>query len=135
MDFYLQQHNCTQRLIDEWVKYHGLIIALDFDNTIFDYHSDGQTFDQIISLIKECKKYGCKVVIFAAREEEDYDFIRNHCKSIGIDIDGINENMPYLPYKTRKIYYNVLLDDRAGLKSAFESLSVALYYIKEKIRK
>ena len=130
MDYYLEQSNCTKRLIDEWIKYHGLIIALDFDNTVFDFHGDGQTYNDVISLIKECKQYGCKVVIFAAREKEDYDFIRSHCKSIGIEIDAINENIN-VNFNTRKIYYNILLDDRAGLPSAYDALLNALNYIKK----
>jgi len=130
VDYYLNQYACDERLIFEWLKYGNLIVALDFDNTIFDYHEDKQTYLDVINLVKECKKYGCKIVIFSAREESDYDFIRTHCSSVGIELDGINENMPYLHYKARKIYYNVLLDDRAGLPSAFKSLSNALNYIK-----
>ena len=39
-----------------------------------------------------------------------------------IPFDAINENPPFFKSKSRKIYYNELLDDRAGLRESFERL-------------
>lgn len=44
-------------------------------------------------------------------------------------VDYINES-PIM--KTRKPYYNTLLDDRAGLQEAFGVLDVLIYRIKNK---
>ena len=54
MDFYLNNNNCTQRLINEYKKYGKLIVAYDFDNTVYDFHSKGYKFNKIIDLIREC---------------------------------------------------------------------------------
>lgn len=40
-----------------------------------------------------------------------------YCKHFGIAVDYINENPEIM--NTRKPYYNILLDDRAGLECAF----------------
>jgi len=37
----------------------------------------------------------------------------------------------YIPFKGKKLYYNILLDDRAGLSSAYYCLRQALNRIKE----
>lgn len=55
--------------------------------------------------------------------------IQEYCKEIGIKIEGININ--YLPQfkNSGKIYYNILLDDRAGLETSYNILHKLLNYI------
>ena len=122
-DPYLSKYNATVRLKDEYKKYGKIIVALDYDDTIFDFHKKGHTYEAVITLIKRCNKLGFYVVIFTGSEKEKYDSIREHCARIGIEITGINENaFPMNVGNNGKIYYNVLLDDRAGLDSAFAAL-------------
>lgn len=52
MDFYLQAGNSYQRLEDEFKKYGKLIFCVDFDDTIFDFHKKGRTYDDLIQLLK-----------------------------------------------------------------------------------
>ena len=56
--------------------------------------------------------------------------MRSRCKDIGIEIDYINESPPYIPFTGNKVYYNIMLDDRAGLSAAYN----ILYKTKEIIR-
>lgn len=67
---------CKKRLLEEYKKYGELIVAFDYDNTIFDYHNNGEL--------------------------------------------QINQSS-VLP-KSYKPYYNILLDDRAGLEESYEIL-------------
>lgn len=125
------------RLVEEYKKYKSLVVALDFDNTIFDYHEKGYEFTQIINLIKKCKEIGFKIVIFSGSAKERHLFIHQYCQDLGIFIDGINENViDWYPDKTldwtgSKIYYNILLDDRAGLESAYKLLNTLVLAIEE----
>lgn len=48
----------------------------------------------------------------------------------GIHIDYINESPLYIPFTGNKIYYNIMLDDRAGLSAAYK----ILYETKERIK-
>lgn len=125
-DPFLNKNTTFLRLLEEYRKYNSLVVAVDFDNTIYDFHKKGYTFPAVIDLLKECNKVGFKVVIFTASPKERFDEIRQYCKDIGVFIDGINEevidSMKGGDRTNRKIYYNVLLDDRAGLGEAYEVL-------------
>lgn len=48
----------------------------------------------------------------------------------GGEVHYINQSPPYIPYSGNKVYYNILLDDRAGLSAAYE----ILYETKERIK-
>jgi hypothetical protein len=49
-DPYINDLRCIKRLISEWVKHKSLIIAYDYDNTVFDYHNLGYEFNGLIKL-------------------------------------------------------------------------------------
>lgn len=127
MDFYLDKKNTYQRLVSEYEKYESLVVAFDFDNTVYDYHNAGIEFSEVISLLIDLKKIGCYMIVFTANEDEI--FVKNYCKKMAIPFDVINENPPFHKSNSRKIYYNILLDDRAGLKEAYEHLKMLIHYI------
>lgn len=120
---------CFSRLISEYQKYDGkLIVAFDFDNTIFDYHNEGGNYSRIINLLKECSDMGFIMILFTCDDSEDsIEWKKKYCSHYGIKIDYINES-PIL--NTKKPYYNVLLDDRAGIYEVIDYLEQTLYVIK-----
>lgn len=120
---------CIKRLINDYEKHKNLIVAFDFDNTIYDYHNEGGDYSEVIELLRECSQLGLTMVLFTANEDEDKLILcKSFCKDKGIRIDYINES-PVMP--TRKPYYNILLDDRAGLEEAYFTLKTLVEYIKE----
>lgn len=120
-DEYLNEHAAVERLVNEWEKYGKLIVAYDFDETVFDYNKKGATYEQVIELLKTCKQLGCTMIVFTCRPFEHYEIVENYLKENGIPYDFINENDPTVEFETsRKIFYNIFFDDRAGLKSAYE---------------
>ena len=122
-DPFLSNRNATERLMQEYKKHKKLIIAVDFDDTIFDFHGHGNKHGTVISLLKRAQNLGFYLVIFTASAPERYDLIRQYCESVGLKIASINQNpIPMIYGNHGKIYFNILLDDRAGLESAFESL-------------
>jgi len=132
IDTFYDTKHCVERLYKEWVQHPKLIIACDFDDTIFDFHNRGQTHDDVVDLLKECKSLGFYVVLFSASKPERYPFMMEYCKNLGVEVDGINKNVIELPYGNNgKIYYNILLDDRAGL---FQAVTILLMVI-QKIKK
>ena len=64
-DPYLIDTVSIQRLVKEWVKHKSLIIAYDYDNTVFDYHNNGYEFEFVIDLLRESKKYGDKFIVYS----------------------------------------------------------------------
>lgn len=131
LDPYLNDLNCVKRLVNEWVKHKSIIIAYDYDNTVFDYHAIGYKFDDIISLLRECKKYGAKFIVFSCSPIERHTEMINYLDNNDIPWDKINENIIELYGGEGKLFYNILLDDRAGLKTAFTILNVSLKIIKQ----
>jgi hypothetical protein len=130
MDYYLQDLNVINRLVDEWEKYGKLVIAYDFDNTVYDFHNKGYKFDKVIELLRECREYGAYFIVFTASLPSRYEFIRNYLDENNIPYDSINEDYHETSYMGRKIYYNILLDDRAGLSSAYQNLKWTLDILK-----
>lgn len=127
MDQYLNKNRSFNRLKEEYFKYNGLVVAYDFDNTVYDFHKTGETYHQVIRLLQDLKKVGCTLICFTANEDEE--FVKSYCSLINIPLDYLNENPPFFKSNSRKIYYNVLLDDRAGLKQVYNELVMLRNYI------
>lgn len=128
---YLKDTSCIYRLVDEYKKYGSIVVAYDFDNTVYDYHSKGHDYVEVVRLLRAAEKAGCYLIVFTA--EEDVAKIKKILSKQNIPYDSINENPPFFKGKSGKIYYNILLDDRAGLKSAYKQLKTAIKIIKDKI--
>lgn len=130
-DPYFSTETCVDRLYFEYSLHKKLIIALDFDDTIFDFHKKSRAYDNVISLIKECQELGFYIVIFTGSPLDKYNSIREYCINIGIQITSINKNAFPLPFgNDGKIYFNILLDDRSGLGQSYDILQRTLQKIK-----
>lgn len=131
-DPYFDTDFCVERLYKEYSAHKKLIVALDFDDTIFDFHDKGYQYTQIIDLILECQTYGFYIVIFTGTPPEKWPDILSHCEKLSIKPSTINKNPIPLPFgNDGKIYYNILLDDRSGLQQSFEILRKTVDKIKE----
>lgn len=128
MDEYLKAGASYLRLHKEYEKYGSLVIGVDFDGTLYDYHKTGQTYDNVIQLVKDLKSIGCKIIIWTA--QADHALVETYLKDKEIPFDGINTDGVPLNYETRKPFFSALLDDRAGLKQAYEELSMLVFTIK-----
>lgn len=118
---------CITRLIEEYNKHKKLVIGFDFDNTIFDCHNNGQCYAQVINLLKECKELGFILCLYTAELRPEWiDWKVMYCEHFGIKPDYVNES-PLLS-GTKKPFFNLLLDDRAGLQSAFSVLQEVVKY-------
>lgn len=131
MDRYLDDANVIERLVSEWTRYGRLVVAYDYDNTVYDYHQAGLVFRDVPQLLRECRAMGAYLIVFTACGEDQYPAIRSYLEEQDIPFDAINENPPFVPVASgRKIYCNILLDDRAGLGSAYRCLKSALEMMK-----
>jgi len=129
-DFYMDDKNCISRLYEEYKKYQSLIIAFDYDNCVYDYYKKGRKFDNVINLLRMCKELGFHLVVFTSCNDDRIPEIRKYLNDNNIPFHSINETPDYIPFQGRKIYYNILLDDRAGLASAFNILETVVYQIR-----
>jgi hypothetical protein len=107
------------RLRGDYLKHGSLFVAFDFDNTVYDYHMAGIDYSEIINLLKECYELDFTLILFTSNEGRKLEDAEYFLKNIGVKYSYVNENPAF---KTRKPYYNVLLDDRAGLVEAYTML-------------
>lgn len=122
MDYYLDNENAVNRLVDEWRKHKKIIIAYDFDDTVYDFHKKGFTYNNVIELLQRCKKVGAYFIVFTACGKDEEEKIKDYLHEYRIPFDKINENLDFISFAGRKVYYNIMLDDRAGLQSSYDCL-------------
>lgn len=139
----MKTNTCVDRLVREWRLHNKIIIAVDFDDTVFDYHGKWESMTKrwhesehekdVVDVVKEAQEFGAYVVMFTAapRGLDDWGVQRNHMAALGIRVDSVNANPVELPFgHDGKPYYNILLDDRAGLGQSLYVLHKALLTMK-----
>ena len=127
---FLSPQRCIDRLVEDYLKHKNLIIAFDFDNTIYDYHKTGEDFSEVADLLKECSDLGLTLILYTAQEEKsEIDWRVKYCEDLGLKVSYVNES-PVMK-ESKKPYFNILLDDRAGLDSTYYQLNDAFQIIKK----
>lgn len=121
-DEFLNLENSYNRLKKEYMEHGKLIIAYDFDSTVFDSHNTGSSYEMVRELIRKWKNHAY-FIVFTSSESDRFDEIRKILDELNLPYDSINEDAPFIPFKGRKVYYNILLDDRAGLAQTYGELN------------
>ncbi len=124
---YMSSDVVLERLLGVHRTHGALTVAVDFDNTLFDFHyererrlRDEHDYGEVYDLLRRLKAVGCHIVVWTANQDEG--FIARFLREREVPFDAINENPPYLKSTARKIFYNVLLDDAAGLRETYLTL-------------
>lgn len=110
-----------KRLFDAYEEHDRLIIAYDLDDTVRPYKS--KSCEDVKTLIKRAKRIlKPYFIVFTANphKEKNIAFL----EAEGLPYDAINENAEFIGRygDGLKVYYNLLLDDKAGLKEAYDAL-------------
>lgn len=129
MDEYLKPESAFNRLLTEYRKHGSLVIGFDFDNTVHDFHKRGYTFEMVISLLQEMKEIGFKLICWTCYK--DHSYVIKYLEDNNIPFDTINTDGIPLPWETRKPYFSALLDDRAGLREVYDTLTKLVNLIKQ----
>lgn len=133
------QQACLERLKNEYDKYGKLIVAFDFDNTIYDFHKNEGDYSEVIDLLKECIKLEFDLILFTV--DEDPDKVSEKVRwLVSNDLWSYKSshffvNTGPLFSGSRKPYYNILLDDRAGLEESYNILKQVVDYANSKFSK
>lgn len=92
------------------------IIAVDFDGTLSlgtNYPRIGQPNQPLIDFLLTMQSKGFGVVLWTCREGEELDEAVDWCKCHGLEFDAVNENPPYVSFRSRKVVAEMYIDDRA----------------------
>ena len=129
-DPYTKMSQCVNRLYNEYSRHPRLIVAVDFDDTVYPYHNKNETHERVLNVLKKCQEHNFYIVLWTASAPERFSYMKEYMKNKGIVVDSINTNPISLPFGNNgKIYYNILLDDRARLASALDTLETLLLLI------
>jgi hydroxymethylpyrimidine pyrophosphatase-like HAD family hydrolase len=128
MDFYLNSGNSSVRLLDEYNKYGTLVVAFDFDDTVYDFHNKGRMYTDVITLLQNLKSINCYLICWTGNTNDV--FVKSYLDENHIPFDAINENPPFYKSPSRKVYANAYLDDRAGLRQVYDELNNIVLTIK-----
>ena len=132
-DPYLHNEVVLERLLREYKEHGGLVVAFDFDNTVYDYHKRGETYDRVIKLLRRLSKVkGISLVVWTGTAKERYEFVEEYLRENQIPFNAINQNPSFFQSSSPKIFYSILLDDRAGLESAYRTCLAFLRKIEVK---
>ena len=129
MDEYLKPNSSFLRLLNEYSEYGSLIIGVDFDNTLYDYHKKGENYEMVRQLVRDLKEIGCQIIIWTA--SNDLQFVEQFCRENNIPNDGINIQGIKLGWESRKPFFSALLDDRAGLQQVYQELNLLTKIVRE----
>lgn len=79
--YFLDNNNFFNRILYYYNKEkendRKLIIACDFDDTLYDCRNLGYDFTEMIELIQNISKYAY-IIIFTARPENEYPFVSEY---------------------------------------------------------
>lgn len=117
----MKQHKLLQKLLDQYYKHGSIIVAYDFDDTVYPYSLEVEELKDTVSLIKKLDSSGHTV----------------YCYTSNTDIEKVTLYLNYnrIPYysinkspvdSVGKQFYNVLLDDKSGLNETKEVLEIFL---------
>ena len=110
-----------QRLIEQYQKQDRIIIAYDFDDTVSPcYCSNCTEVQSVLRMIKE--NLNAYFIVYTSNN--NHIGIKRFLDFHGLPYDAINENAPFVPFDNPKdkLFYNILLDDKAGLGEAVRTL-------------
>lgn len=150
-DRFLNIEESLERLKRDYNNYHNIIIAFDFDDTVFDYHRRGDTFDTVIELLQRAQEHGLSLICLSrVYDEEDIIFKSKYIQQVlNLKLDTedkkinsssekyneghLNDMDPATLFDNyyNKPHYNIFLDDKAGLSEACQILEKFLDYLDE----
>lgn len=121
-----------EKLHEQYKKHNQIIVAYDFDDTVREWNPDkpyegvvGRHMDVVKLLRKTKERVNAKFICYTAREHDNpatIEYITKFCKENDIPLDSINENVIDWYASPSKLFYNIFLDDKAGLETAFDIL-------------
>lgn len=113
------------KLVHQWKCHGALIIAFDFDDTVSDFDKtfgNPALVGHVRNVLRRAKFLGHTLVCYTCRYKHNPELVE-FLQAQDLYTDYINES----PVKTDgKLFYNVFLDDKCGLREATDALEYAL---------
>lgn len=141
MDTYFNSAKQVETLIEQYNRFGELIVAFDFDDTVNPYR--GSSCEQVRQLIRDLRPYAT-LICFTARPPiegksgcmvgggDGYRTVAQYLELNDIPFDYINKEADGSEIRGKKILFNQLLDDKAGLYESYVILREFLDRVEKK---
>jgi hypothetical protein len=117
----MRQHKLLKKLLDQHYKYGSIIVAYDFDDTVYPFSLGVEELKDTVNLIQRLVICGHNAYCYTSNE--DIEKVTMYLRYNHIPYCSINKS----PVDSvGKQFYNVLLDDKAGLNETKEVLEMFL---------
>ena len=116
------------RLIEQYRKQDRLVIAYDFDDTVRPYWcSSCEDVKSVLRIAKDT--LNAYFIVYTCNPH--HDKIKDYLDKEEIPYDSINENAPFINPEmiSGKLFYNLFLDDKAGLGESVRALNDLCYLV------
>ena len=120
------------KLIKGYRENGNIIIAYDFDDTVSPYSEFSTDYtSKVRTLIKRANDTGkFRFILWTCRERDRLEEAKNFCVIHDLPFEEVNRNLQDLPFANyRKVYCNLILDDKCGLPMILIILVVVIIQI------
>ena len=136
-DQYIKDY--VQKMLHALAKNGSLIIGYDFDDTVHPTHEFSKIYvEEVQQVLRDLKATGkCRFILITCREDSDnypkgLEYVEQYLFDNNLPYNAINQNLPWsIPDDPRKIYCNIMIDDKCGLPLSLEILKILTSKIKE----
>ena len=114
----------TKKLLKVLKDYGTIIVGVDFDDTVFPLNDTiyiRTRCNKVVTLLKELKDK-ITICLYSVAGDQSLKYKKYIMETLGIKPAYINESPIKLGNEV-KPYFNILLDDKAGLNEAIEILT------------
>ena len=118
------------QLISVYEKHGKIIIGLDFDDTIFPFNKSVANINRCNDVVETVKaiKEAAIICLWSVADAQTLVYKAHIMELYGIKPDYVNESPVVKWGPCNKPYFNIQLDDKAGLNETLETLTNFIHY-------
>lgn len=118
------------RLVSVYKEHGTIIVGVDFDDTIFPYNDyTSKSECALLRRVLKSLKPHITICLYTVADEASLKYKVALMEEWGISPDYINESPLKMP--SIKPYFNILLDDKAGLEQTTKTMKGLLIKLKQ----
>jgi predicted HAD superfamily phosphohydrolase YqeG len=117
-----------ERLIHKYKKHGFAIIAVDVDHTLVNFKNLEESYEENRQLVRDLYNSGQYIIIWTGNE--DIPLVKTFLAENNIPYHKLNEDAPFIYNTSRKLKYDILLDDKASIFCTYQILERFLNYIR-----
>jgi hypothetical protein len=112
------------QLIDVYEKHGKIIIGVDFDDTVFPFNKSVANINrcnEVVEIVRDLKPYSI-ICLWSVADAKSLVYKEHIMDLYGIKPDYVNDSPLNNWGDSKKVYFNIQLDDKAGLNETLQVL-------------